>query len=377
MIRTTAVAFALTLGLAAPAAADDPMLTEAVDFTGAVLFVSNHVPGMVIGAVRNGETAVAGFGSTRSDGGREPDGDTVMRIGSVTKVFAGLTLAHLAAEGQLRLTDPVEDHLDWDIAFPTKDGKRIRLLDIATHSSGLPRQAEVPPGPPDNPDKFRTDETLKATLAKDSLIYAPGTGIFYSNFAYDVLAAALSHTAGMPYDELLRSRVLDPLGLAATSFAPTAAQQENMMQGHDWHGNPMPDIVSVPGVYGSGGLFSTTNDMLRWLQWNLDRFGAEGAEARALSQAAYIYREGHEPVYGMDESGHMDAMGLGWVIMLPSGDRPLILQKAGGAQGIFVYAAFAPSRGVGAFIAINQYDFPLAMGMAETVNDLIGQLAPR
>ena len=43
----------------------------------------------------------------------------------------------------------------------------------------------------------------------------------------------------------------------------------------------------------------------------------------------------------------MDAMGLGWVVMMPKGNRPLILQKAGGLQGIFSYVAFAPTRGVG------------------------------
>ena len=73
----------------------------------------------------------------------------------------------------------------------------------------------------------------------------------------------------------------------------------------------------------------------------------------------------------------MDAMGLGWIIMRPEGDRPLILQKAGGLQGVFTYAAFAPARGVGAFIAINQFDFYAAEAMAKAVNDLISALAPR
>ena len=73
----------------------------------------------------------------------------------------------------------------------------------------------------------------------------------------------------------------------------------------------------------------------------------------------------------------MDAMSLGWVVMQPAGNRPLILQKAGGMQGVFTYLAFAPMRNIGVFVAINQYDFPLAIGMAETVNALIEQLAPR
>ena len=79
----------------------------------------------------------------------------------------------------------------------------------------------------------------------------------------------------------------------------------------------------------------------------------------------------------MDESGHMDAMGLAWVAMMPKGIRPFILQKAGGLQGVFSYIAFAPSRGVAVFIAINKFDFAAAMAMGDVANDLISALDPR
>jgi D-alanyl-D-alanine-carboxypeptidase/D-alanyl-D-alanine-endopeptidase len=139
----------------------------------------------------------------------------------------------------------------------------------------------------------------------------------------------------------------------------------------------LPDVPTSPAIVGSGGLYSTADDLVRWLRWHLDRFGAEDAEIRLLDHAVYLQRDGLTTVAGMDESGHMDAMGLGWVVMMPDGDRPLILQKAGGLQGFFSYLAFAPTRGVGAFIVINQFDFAAAMGMAETINDLIATLAPR
>jgi D-alanyl-D-alanine-carboxypeptidase/D-alanyl-D-alanine-endopeptidase len=57
--------------------------------------------------------------------------------------------------------------------------------------------------------------------------------------------------------------------------------------------------------------------------------------------------------------------------------RPPIPQKAGGLQGLFCYAAFAPTRGIGAFIAINQFEFGAAAAMASAVNDMIAALAPR
>ncbi len=117
--------------------------------------------------------------------------------------------------------------------------------------------------------------------------------------------------------------------------------------------------------------------MLTWLKWNLDRCGETDSEARRLSHAAYLWRDGLQPVYGMDESGHMNAMGLGWVVLQPEGDRPLILQKAGGMQGVFTCIILAPTRNVGVFVAINAFDFNTAMKMADVVNGLITELAPR
>ena len=79
----------------------------------------------------------------------------------------------------------------------------------------------------------------------------------------------------------------------------------------------------------------------------------------------------------MDESGHMDAMGLAWVIMTPKRDHPLILQKAGGLQGVFSYVAFAPAREICVCAAINAFDINAGLAMAKTANDLIAELAPR
>jgi hypothetical protein len=81
-----------------------------------------------------------------------------------------------------------------------------------------------------------------------------------------------------------------------------------------------------------------------------------------------LQRDGLWPLYGLDESGRMDGLALAWIVMMPERQRPLILQKAGGLQGIFCYAAFAPTRGIGAFSAINKFDFAAATAMAQAVN---------
>lgn len=368
---------AAVVGLALPARAQDPLLEETVSFTGAILYHSLGVPGLVIGAVRDGQTAVAGFGRISDSMDRAPDGDTLMRVGSITKVFTGTVLASLVADGTVQLTDRLDEHLDWNVAVPTRGDRPIRLIDLVTHTSGLPREIERGPSPPEDPMRTLTKEAFIANLRPNSLLFTPGTGALYSNFAFDLLAAALSSSAKLPYEDLLHERVLQPAGLTATAFSPAEAQRANLMQGHDFDGSPLPTVPTSPMAVGSGGLYSSANDMLRWLSWHLDRADGTSAEVRLLDHAAYISRDGLQPAYGLDESGHMDAIGLGWIIMRPEGNRPLILQKAGGLQGIFAYTAFSPTRGIGVFVAINQFNLSAAMSMAKGVNDLIGELAPR
>ncbi len=358
------------LAAATPAAAQDALLDEALEFTAEIFYLDTGVPGLVIAGVRDGKTSFFGIGETSKGSGTPPDADTAIGVGSITKSFTGLTLASLAAEGTVALTDPAGPLVDLGVPLPERDGHEIRLVDLATHSGGFRRELEQVP----DVEKY-SDASFEANLKDAGLLFTPGTGMLYSNVGFDLLAMALSGAAGKPYDALLKEKVLDPIGLTATGYARPASG--TAMIGHDWNGNEIDPGAPIPNRSGASQLYTTANDMLRYLQWNLDRFGSEGMETRAISHAPWVMRDGMDPVYGLDESGHMDAMGLGWVVMMPEGDRPLILQKAGGSNGVLSYLAFAPNRGVGVFMSISQFNFSAGMEMANVVNDLIATLAPR
>jgi serine-type D-Ala-D-Ala carboxypeptidase/endopeptidase len=359
------------------ARAADKLLDEVVGFTGEVLLLQTRVPALVIGVVRDGKTTVVGFGETFEGSGKPPDGQTMLCVGSLTKAFTGQVLASLAADGTVKFTDRLQDRIGWDVTVPTRDGHEIRLIDLVTHSSGLPRELERQPGPADDPFATLTPDAYRQGLASDPLVFAPGTGALYSNFGFDVLSAALSHAAAKPYDALLKERILDPAGLKDTVLSLRPGDEARLLQGHNFDGKPMPNVGAPLIAAGASAIYSTPDDILRWLSWHLDRFGSKDAEIRLLDHAAYLQRDGLNPVAELDESGHMDAVSLGWIVMAPQGDRPLILQKAGGLQGIFSYTAFAPARGIGVFIAISKFDFGAATTMTEAANRLIAELAPR
>ena len=374
VLRTGLALMVVIMLGATPARAEDKLLVDTVELTGAVIYLGVKPPAFVIGVVRNGETVVRGYGGIAKGSGKEPDGDTLMRVGSITKAFCGATLASMVADGTVNFGDPLQDRLGWDVKIPERDGKKIRLIDLATHSSGLPREAEGTQG--ENATSDRSKEDYVKALASDPQLFAPGTGILYSNFGFDMLAQALANAGGKPYPDLLKERVLDPAGLQDTRFDLTEADKTRTMQGHNFDGSPMPIIPTSPLIVGAGGLYSTANDMLRWLRWHL---GADSKdfEMRLLDHAAYLDRDGLNPVFGMDEGGAMDAMGLGWVIMRPEGNRPLIFHKSGGLQGQFSFVAFAPTRGIGVFASMNQFSVEGFDAMAKATIELITELAPR
>ena len=175
------------------AAAEDRLLKEAVNFTGTITFLTAKTPGFILVAVRNDETGFAGFGDIADKGGRCQRGDTMFRIGSVSKAFCGEVLASLVLDGKARFEDRLQDRLGYNLTLPEKNGHPIRLIDLVTQSSGLPREVPREDGPPDDPFGTNTRDARIADLKTDPLLFRPGTAIFYSNYGFDLLGAALAN----------------------------------------------------------------------------------------------------------------------------------------------------------------------------------------
>lgn len=359
------------------AAHADQFLDEIVEFTGGVFFIEHRVPAAIIAVVHNGEISIRGFGERAGKDSKEPDGETVIRIGSITKAFAGELLAHLAAGNIVQFAEPITRTCPELAENAKADVHNIRLIDLVTHAGGLPRELSLKPESEKASDAQSVLKTYTDWLKKEKLLFAPGKSLHYSNVGFDLLGLGLSRAANKSFPELMKKYISGPLNMKDTGFELSEGQKKRLMQGHGYDGEVFPSTPARFITGAAGGLYSTPNDLLKWMQWHLDRLGQKGTEVRLRDHALYLTRDGLSTVSGMDESGHMDAMGLGWVAMMPNGKRPFILQKAGGLQGTFSYIAFAPARGVAVFIAINKFDFAAAAAMAEVANDLISVLAPR
>ncbi len=129
--------------------AEDKLLTNAVNFAGTITYLTTKVPGFMLLAVRNDEMAIAGFGKIADKSNKEPDGDTLFRIGSISKVFCGQTLGSMVLDRKVRFEDRLQDRLGYDVTLPELDSHPIRLIDLVTQASGLPREVPRPDGPPE------------------------------------------------------------------------------------------------------------------------------------------------------------------------------------------------------------------------------------
>ena len=358
--------------------ADDLVLKEAASMMGTVLWLSSGAPGLVLAVVRGDEALVLGFGETRPGSKVEPDGRSILRMGSIAKVMAGHVLASMAADGTVKLTDPLAKYAPPGAKVPAFAGRQITLLDLATYTAGLPRELpDAPePQPGQNPfTRFQADAYWR-WLAGATLPYAPGSGAMYSNLGFGLLGEALAKAGGKPYAMLLNERVAQPLGMIDTTTKLAAAQQPRAMTGLDLDGTEAALWETPAAMDASGNVFTTGDDMTKWMRWHLAANDAAGAEVRTLDHAPYRWHDGLKAAVGVGGK-NMDGLGLGWTISLPKENRPLLMTKSGGIAGFMTYVALAPTRGVGVFIAVNRLNFPMFEGLTGGVHELVADLAPR
>ena len=216
-MRLILFAVALALGtFSAARAADDPVPRKRPICPASSCFTISGAPGMVLVIERGGATLMRFYGETEKGNHRLPDGTSLLRLNSITKVFTTEMVAVLAAENKLALTDPLQ-RFAGDVKVPRFGERPITLLDLATHSAALPREmGALPEGA--NPRAWPTLTERWKWLPSYMLPWAPGRIAAYSNVGFDLLADAAAQAGGKSYAELLRTHVTGPLGMVDTGF---------------------------------------------------------------------------------------------------------------------------------------------------------------
>ena len=148
----------------------------------------------------------------------------------------------------------------------------------------MPRNpANLDPADPDNPYADYTVTQLYDFLASYELTTDPGSHFEYSNVGAALLGHALALRAGMPFEDLVRTRILEPLDMTSTGITLDAATAGRFVDGHDARGN-VTSRFDMAVLAGAGGLRSSVNDMLKFAAANLDPHGDELHQAMAAAQ---------------------------------------------------------------------------------------------
>ncbi|WP_052391510.1 serine hydrolase domain-containing protein [Streptomyces sp. NRRL B-24484] len=244
--------------------------------------------GAVVVGIADGAAEIRGAGRAGGAVTSPPGPDTLFEIGSVTKVFTALVLARTVLAGDAALDEPLADLLPGS-TVPERDGRRITLQQLATHTSGLPR---LPRGMlltalltlrSADPYVGCTADRLLAGLARTRLRSVPGQTYHYSNLGAGLLGLALARRAGTDYATLVRREVCRPLGLADTAVVPAPEAAGRLAGGHSARRRPVAPW-HLADLAGAGGLRSTGRDLAAFLRAHLGEAPAGPAEAIALTR---------------------------------------------------------------------------------------------
>ncbi|EOT1255888.1 D-alanyl-D-alanine-carboxypeptidase/endopeptidase AmpH [Cronobacter sakazakii] len=364
------ISAAFSAAQAAQTSPDPVFASDIVDRYANHIFYGSGATGMAIVVIDGNQRVFRSFGETRPGNNVRPQLDSVIRIASLTKLMTSEMLVKMLDQGVVKLNDPLSRYAPPGARVPTYQGEPIRLVNLATHTSSLPR--EQPGGAAKRPVfVWPTREQRWQWLSTASLKAAPGATASYSNLAFDLLADALANAAGKPYTQLFEEQITRPLGMKDTTFTPSPDQCKRLMIAEKG-ASPCNNTLAA---IGSGGVYSTPDDMMRWMQQFLaSDFHRRSPQADRMQTLIY-QRTQLTRVVGMDVPGKADALGLGWVYMAPKDGRPGIIQKTGGGGGFITYMAMIPQSNIGAFVVVTRSPLTRFTNMSDGINDLVTELS--
>ena len=347
----------------------DNRLKTAIDSTvqraASHFMISGPRVGLSIGIVTGDKHFFYNYGTTTKEKDRLPDENTVYEIGSVSKTFTGYLLAKAITDRKLQLDDDVRRYLPGNYPHLEYMGKPIKIIHLANHTSGLP------PFLPEKPEIFKqsvesipflldtlyhnySKEKFLADLQKVKIDTLPGYNYRYSNTAAQLLGFILENVYMQSYDRLLRRYLLNPLSMSQTKTSAKALTGE-LAKGYDAKGTPMPRIPAI--MKASGGLYSSTADMTRYISFQLK-------EADISVKLSHTFTQQYT-----DSTG----IGIFWRINTDSGGVKKIWHT-GGTFGFSSYCVIFPEKKIGFVLLSNEFDMTSQGALIEAAETLFREI---
>lgn len=299
--------------------------------------------GMSIVVVKDGKASFYNFGSTTRSKVQPPTERSVYEIGSISKVFASLVLAHAVLEGRIGLQDDIRRYLPRDYPNLTWESTPVRILNLVNTTSALPDNLPSPFEVGGDPDKapfiavekmrsFQPDQVWDE-LEAARLSAKPGSRPAHSNLAADLLGRILEKVYGESYEVLVARYIEKPLGMGVGTGRSRAADE---VEGYNKRHVAMPRLYERAFLV-AGGLRYSTADMAKLL----------AAELAATDPAI---RLSQQPAWGDPRT---QAVGFNWTLSRTVDGQPH-LRTSGGTLGGSSYIEMYPAKGYGILLVANR-----------------------
>ena len=339
---------------ASEVAAAEPELARRLDALAETLEKERaalHLPGLALAIVQDDHLILArGFGLANVAEKRAVTPETLFAIGSTSKAFTATLVGMLADEKKLAFDDPITKHVPWFVLpIDGKADEQVTFRDLLAHRTGFARMDILWAG-----GKATREEVLRTAMRAEPM--APfRTKFLYNNIMFLAAGEACTAVTGRTWEELVRERLLEPLGMRATDTSVAEAQADSRLAlGYAWRDEsqtfehlPMRDLVSIAPA---GAINSNVLDMARWVRFLLARGEFEG---RRL-----ISRESFDEEWKTHNTMSSDARyGLAW--MLREWEGQPFVEHGGNIDGFAAEVALLPEARLGLVMLTNVSATPL------------------
>ena len=244
--------------------ANDATIEKKVDAIAAEHLAKPGGVGLSVGVARKGKLLLAkGYGIADAEFDVPADGETLFRIGSITKQITSAAIMLFVEENKLSLDDTLAEMVP---EFPTP-GKTVTLHQLLNHTSGIPSYTSMGDAWKAKWPLELTDAELLALVEGKSFDFEPGQDWNYNNTGYYLLGMIVEKTGEASYDEHVRKALFEPIGLTRSRYDSNRDLIKNRAQGYSigpggklYNDNYLG--MSQPG--GAGGILSTGGELVRW-----------------------------------------------------------------------------------------------------------------
>ena len=373
--RLLAAVLALLVVAAPPVAAQQapPDWLDGFDAEIEQVMTDWSVPGLAIGVVKDSAVVFSqGFGVRDTEAETPVTDETLFAIGSASKAVTAATLGILHDDGELDWETPVQEYLPRFDMHDDFAGEEMTPVDLLTHRSGLPRHDLV---------WYGTDASRAELFAR--LEHLPPSEPFrttfqYQNLMYMTAGYLAGQLTGSTWEDVVRQRLFEPLGMASSTLSVTAMQQAtNYARPYAGGTDSLVaiDFRNIDAVGPAGSINSSVTEMLPWVRLFLEsgRHGdTQVIEPGTIDQlmTPRIVVENFPLQFAAQEAPYM-MYALGWFVQPYRGHR--LLQHGGNIDGFAALVGFMPDDELGFVILTNKNGTPAPyIVMYELIDRMMG-----